>query len=125
MPVRRSKNHAKMVEAIKKRFSSTRIIEEHLLRSDGKNFLIDLYLPQMAMAFEVQGEQHLEYSAFFHAGRKENFGKQIMRDVEKVKACKDSGIELIYIFPDDDVTVEFLNSLIEEKEDERHYPCRA
>lgn len=62
----------------------------------GKNLELDMYNPELRLAFEYQGVQHRKYTPFFHKTYTD-FVDQIDRDTYKVKVCKAHGIDLIHI----------------------------
>lgn len=112
VPIRRSKQHRALYDTIQKIFAPIKIIEEYAIKYNGKTYLFDLYVPKFSMAFEVQGEQHNEYNAFMHKGDKGNFVSQVKRDVEKAQACEENEIKLVYVYPKDKITQEFVLNLI-------------
>jgi len=58
---------------------------------------IDIYLPQLAIAIEYQGEQHNQPIAYF--GGDQSFLQIQRRDRRKQRLCKKSRIRLIYVHP--------------------------
>lgn len=119
MPARKSKQHKAVCSTLRKLFSRVTIREEHPIKHNGKTYLVDIYVPKLCAAFEVQGEQHQKYNAWMHKGSKCNFVSQVKRDVEKAEACIAEDIKLIYIYPKDKVTPDFLMELILGEDDER------
>lgn len=62
----------------------------------GKGILrIDFYLPDLNIAFECQGQQHVRAVNIF--GGEESFKKQLERDERKFNYCEQSGIKLYYV----------------------------
>ena len=57
---------------------------------------LDIYLPELKLAFEHQGEQHFTYIKYFHSSNGDIFKKSIKRDKEKQMLCKKQGIKLLY-----------------------------
>jgi len=57
---------------------------------------LDIYIPELKLAFEYNGIQHYKYNSFFHHTKKE-FEEQQYRDRIKKKLCKQKGITLIKI----------------------------
>lgn len=73
---------------------------------------IDIYLPDMKIGIEYQGEQH--YKPIKHWGGEETLRKTQMRDAKKRKLCHDNGIALVYINYYDDITEELVKCKINE-----------
>jgi hypothetical protein len=71
---------------------------------------IDWFIPDMKMGFEVQGSQHTEYNNF-HFETKNDFKRAQSRDYDKSYLCEKSGISLVYLYHDEDLTI----SLVKEK----------
>jgi GTPase SAR1 family protein len=61
-----------------------------------KNLELDGYNEQLGIAFEYQGIQHRTFTPRFHKSR-EDFKKQVQRDVYKKKICEERGIRLLEI----------------------------
>lgn len=59
-----------------------------------KHQRIDVFIPQLNLAFEYQGRQHYEPIDFF--GGEEAFKKTIERDLRKQHLCEENGVRLIY-----------------------------
>lgn len=57
---------------------------------------LDFLLPSKAIGIEVQGQQHIEYTPFFH-GNKQSFGKSQNRDNVKEEWCELNNIILIQL----------------------------
>jgi very-short-patch-repair endonuclease len=60
-----------------------------------KGLELDIYLPELSLAIEVDGKQHYQYTPYFHRNGPEDFEKQKERDKKKNKLCKESGITLL------------------------------
>ena len=58
---------------------------------------LDVYLPDLKVALEYQGEQHDRPVAFF--GGEEAFRKNVERDRKKLAKCKKHGVRIIYVRP--------------------------
>ncbi|OHD25750.1 MAG: hypothetical protein A2086_14180 [Spirochaetes bacterium GWD1_27_9] len=55
---------------------------------------LDIYLPNINLAFEYDGEQHYKYMSYFHKN-KQDFLEQQDRDRFKDRRCEEEGITLI------------------------------
>lgn len=74
----------------------------------GSKMTIDILDMTTKIAYEMQGEQHLEYNPFFHNGSRANYLSQIKRDASKLKFCELNNIKMVEIYPED------LNNLSKE-----------
>ena len=63
----------------------------------GKNLEIDVYNEALKLAIEYNGQQHYQYSKFFHKNGQVDFEKQLKRDQFKEQKCKENGIKLISV----------------------------
>jgi len=96
---KRSKYHVRARKIIKEVFNSYRILEEVKLPGSTslhrKSVLyLDFYIPTISLAIEVHGQQHYEYSSFFHKS-KADFLKSKARDEDKIEWCTINNIKLI------------------------------
>lgn len=96
---KRSKYHIRARKLLKEIFNSYRILEEVKLPGSTslhrKSVLyLDFYIPTISLAIEVHGQQHYEYSPFFHKS-KADFLKSKARDEDKIEWCDLNGIQLI------------------------------
>jgi len=62
----------------------------------GKKLELDGYNEKLKLAFEYQGQQHYNFSPYFHKSE-EDFLKQNYRDKLKKEICEQQGITLIEI----------------------------
>lgn len=67
---------------------------------------LDFFNFSTNVAIEVQGQQHLHYTKFFHGNNNYKYLTQLKRDQYKFDFCKDFGIVLVEIYPDDEITEE-------------------
>lgn len=98
---KRSKYHIKARYLLKEIFHSYRILEEVKLPGSTelhrKSVLyLDFYIPSIRLAIEVHGEQHYEYSPFFHK-TKADFLKGKARDEDKIAWCELNDINIIIL----------------------------
>lgn len=96
---RRSKYHIRARNLLKEIFHSYRILEEVKLPGSTERYrksvlYLDFYIPNLDLAIEVHGQQHYEYSPFFHKSRAD-FLKSKARDDDKINWCELNGIQLI------------------------------
>jgi len=81
---------------LKEKFPYYTILEEWIIpRSNGLSF--DFFIPDIMIAVECQGEQHIKFSKFFH-GTIDKFIAQKKRDRAKKDWCLINQIKLVEIF---------------------------
>lgn len=95
----KSSLHIKARELIKELFSQYSVYEEITLpgskRAVKQSLLFaDFYIPDLALVVEVHGQQHYEYSSFFHKSVL-HFYQCKKRDKDKIEWCENNGIEVI------------------------------
>jgi hypothetical protein len=79
----------------------------------GEPMQLDWFCPSLNIAYEYQGRQHYEYSPYFHKSKK--VFKYLQEcDILKKKQCDDSGVILIHIRYDKNLTVRYLLLKLEE-----------
>jgi hypothetical protein len=91
----KSSLHLKAREAITSTFPTLQILEEvpvQIRRSE--TLFLDFYIPLKKICFEVHGEQHYKFVAFYHSNML-NFLKAQKRDREKQEWCEHNGIKYI------------------------------
>ncbi len=98
---KRSKYHLRARNLLKEIYNSYRILEEVKLPGstalNRKSVLyLDFYIPSIMLGVEVHGQQHYEYSEFFHKS-KADFLKAKARDEDKIEWCKLNNIYLIIL----------------------------
>ena len=71
---------------------------------------LDIYIPELKLGFEYQGIQH--FKAVDHWGGEEKLIIQQEHDQRKIRLCNEHGVKLIHVNYDDDLTEEFIRSLI-------------
>lgn len=94
----RSKFHLRARELLSEIFHSYNILEEVKLpgstATHRKGVLyLDFYIPQIFRAFEVHGQQHYEYTPFFHK-TKADFVLAKAKDEDKIEWCRLNHIHL-------------------------------
>ena len=101
-----SKLQRKLTAILEQRFPSLHLIPNHsaswLLTEFNRRLQLDVYLPSLNMAIEVQGEQHLEYIPYFHKSP-EGFYEQLERDRKKRELCSRNNVLLLEIFYDSQI----------------------
>ena len=83
-----------------------------LKNESGNNLELDVFFPELNLAFEYHGRQHREHVPFF--GTVNDFERQKRNDEIKRKKCKLRGISLIEIWFDDPLNKTFINRKIKE-----------
>lgn len=98
-----SKLQRQVSERLSFQFSQFTIRENYrpawCLSSDFQRLELDFFIDELAVAIEVQGNQHYAFTPIFH-GTYEAFEKQQERDAEKRICCRDYGVQLFEIYDD-------------------------
>ncbi len=97
----RSQYHLRARAILSDLFHSYTILEEVKLPGSvdahKKSVLyFDFYIPNLKLAVEVHGQQHYQYSPFFHKNRRD-FSKAENRDDDKRSWCELNDIELVVL----------------------------
>jgi hypothetical protein len=71
---------------------------------------LDVYIPDLNIAFEYQGKQHFKAVEFF--GGKESLEKTQSRDGEKARLCEENGLKLFYINEGEDFSLDTLRKIL-------------
>ena len=105
-PRKRSKNHLRARKILRAIYHSYRVLEEVKLPgstlSHRRSVLyLDFFIPNIRLGVEVHGQQHYEYTPFFHRN-KAGFLKAQTRDEDKLRWCELNNIELIVLKHSDD-----------------------
>ena len=77
----------------------------------GTQLTLDFYNHSQKIAIEVQGAQHLQFVKHFHKTRA-NFLRQIRRDDKKMDFCEINKIQLLQIYPNDELSEEYFAKLL-------------
>ena len=94
--------HTRARELLKTLYFSCQILEEVSFNPAPKQTLfLDFYIPTLKIAVEVQGNQHDNYTPFFHKNQF-NFGKAKGRDRDKANWCEINNIKLVELPEDED-----------------------
>jgi len=76
------------------------------------NMHLDVYIPELKIAFEYQGRQHSEPIEYF--GGKDSLERLKERDKKKFELCKENDVRLFYINEGQDFSEEALRSVLNE-----------
>jgi hypothetical protein len=98
---KRSKYHLRARSLLKKIYHSYRILKKvKLPGSTAKHrrgvLYLDFYIPQIKKAFEIHGQQHYEYNAFFHKNMAD-FILAKAKDEDKIEWCTLNSIDLVVL----------------------------
>lgn len=114
-PTKKWKTEEIITKTILKHYKEYGVIAQHrplwLKSSYGGQMSYDIYISELKIAIEYQGEQHFKPVEYF--GGEESFKKVQIRDKEKRKLSKEKGVKLVYINYWEDVT----ESMVKEKID--------
>jgi hypothetical protein len=69
----------------------------------GTRLSVDIFNATDSIAIEVQGEQHVKYTPFFHGNNKYNYIDQLKRDHDKRKFLLINKITFIEVYFNDDL----------------------
>jgi hypothetical protein len=84
----------RLVNFLKRTFPNENIICQAKFSWLGPKKSIDIYLPNLGIAIEYQGEQHYKPVDFF--GGEKSHLKQVKRDKEKLSLCQKNNLKLIH-----------------------------
>ena len=91
-----------------KRFGKYGLVEntrpQWLVSSKGERLELDFFIDKLSIAVEVQGRQHIEFTSCLHA-TEYDFEEQLRRDKDKAQVCKQTGINLLYIWKRSDIEI--------------------
>jgi hypothetical protein len=100
-------SETKLFYLIKERFKNFRVIQHGKPKWLGKQHL-DIYLPDLNVGIEYQGEQHSISVEIF--GGETGLKNSKERDTRKKNVCQENQLKLFEVFPDDDF-VKFVDHL--------------
>jgi hypothetical protein len=125
-----SKLHNATYQEVKKLFPHYRIREnvrpDWLMSSNLTKLELDIFISEINLAIEIQGEQHYEFNSFFHKTY-DDFLAQKQRDQEKRDLCYGKGIKLVEIacFIDLSIFVDRLKELPETQRNKKVYSRKS
>jgi hypothetical protein len=97
-------------ELLTELFGGKNVLREHTV---GNNLRLDFYIPDFNLAAEYQGAQHDRYISFFHEDKADFYIAQ-NRDEQKLFACQQLGINLIYFFHTDKLSLDLVKKRYNE-----------
>lgn len=103
-----SKLHKYTLDKINSKFPHLKTREnyypEWLTSSVGARLELDIFIDELNIAAEVQGDQHFSFTPFFHSN-KEDFENQKKRDEHKRYVCRKQGIKFYEIITEKDADI--------------------
>jgi hypothetical protein len=105
-----------LYKIIKEKYPNQNILRNErpnwLKNNNGNNLELDIFLPDLNLAFEFHGRQHRDHVPYF--GSYDDFQRQLRNDELKRKKCKLKGVTLIEIWFDDPLTNLFVEQKLQE-----------
>lgn len=106
---KRSQYHLAARELLKELYKGYYVYEEMKLPGSRKPNMqsvlyLDFYIPSFDLGIEVHGQQHYEFSQFFHK-TKAGFVQSQIRDRVKLEWCEANNIDLVVLKYSDDISV--------------------
>ena len=102
-----SKLQRKLYEALTEEFPVTVIKQNHraewLTGLHKRSLELDIYLPELNLAIEVQGRQHFEEVAFFHKSAG-GYELQVERDSKKREQCYGAQVILLEVTDESEIS---------------------
>ncbi|MBD3109896.1 hypothetical protein IEO70_16270 [Bacillus sp. AGMB 02131] len=98
----------KLLQIVKKLYPNYNVIHQYEI----DHLRIDIYVEELNLAIEYQGEQHFKVIGFM--GGKEGLNQRIKRDKEKAEICKYYNINLIYFTYKDKLSDTLVKNRINE-----------
>lgn len=102
-----SELHKTVFQLVRECYPKESIKQEELIKIDGKQLFIDIYIPRLKLAFECDGIQHEQYSKFFH-GDASKFKDQKANDELKNRYCELKNISLVRVRHNDKLNKDVL-----------------
>lgn len=112
-----SKLHTSVYEFCKQRFPLYTIIQEMPIYGDNRglrsHLFIDIFIKELGLAIECNGEQHYKSNGFFFGGSY-GFKKAVQNDKLKKEWCKENGYKLVIFKFNDKLSYETFNEIIDK-----------
>jgi hypothetical protein len=106
----KSSYHIKARQLITEQFPTLQILEEvPIAIRKSETLYLDFYLPLIKTCFEIHGEQHYKFVAFYH-NTVLGFLKAQKRDREKQEWCEINGIKYV-VLPYQETTDEWIERI--------------
>ena len=112
-----SKLHSSVYDFCRQRFPLYTIVQEMPIYGDNRgihsHLFIDIFIKELGIAIECNGEQHYKPSSFFFGG---SYGFKKAQDNDKLKKewCEENGYRLIVFRYDDRLDYDKFNKIIDK-----------
>jgi len=88
-------------------------VERHARPDALRGLTLDIFVPEVRIAVEYQGQQHFEPAD--HLGGEKHFRMTVRRDRRKAKLCRENDITLVYFDVSDKLTEEHVRNKISQQ----------
>ena len=76
---------------------------------------LDIFIPQINVAIEYQGEQHFKPIKFY--GGIKTYNGTVARDIEKYKLCKENNVKLYYFSKARNIPLDYIDKIYTNEEE--------
>ena len=116
-----SQLHKDALRVVKELFPHHNISNEFPIKIGNNTLYLDIYIKELKIAVETDGEQHQKFNKFFH-GDAAGFARAKRNDAMKEEFCKNNNIALVRLTKkeiDKDTLLKKIRLALKERVDER------